>query len=109
MNDRGFDFDKVGKRMPYTVPEGFFDNLEENVWNEMKADCAEKKNGKLRLFMRSAMAAAATVTLLFVINMGVSKPEPVTVNDIDQAFSQLTADDQTYLLDIYQNDVFINE
>lgn len=109
MNDRGFDFRKVGKRMPYTVPEGFFDKLEENVWNEVKDDGKERKNGRLRLFMRGAMAVAAAVALLFVINMGVSKPEPVTVNDIDQAFSQLTTDDQTYLLDIYQNDVFINE
>ena len=23
-----FDFDNIGKRMPYSVPEGFFDDME---------------------------------------------------------------------------------
>ena len=30
--EKGFDFNKIGKRMPYQVPDGFFDQLEENVW-----------------------------------------------------------------------------
>ncbi len=109
MNDKGFDFDKVGKRMPYTVPEGFFDKLEEDVWKEVKTDCREKKSGRLRLVVRSAMAVAAAVALLVVINMGVSKPSPVTIDDVDRQFSRLSFDDQTYLLEIYQEDVFINE
>ena len=29
--DNRFDFDKIGKRMPYTVPDGFFDELERSV------------------------------------------------------------------------------
>ena len=36
--DKDFSLDKVGKRMPYTTPEGFLDQLEANVWQEVKAD-----------------------------------------------------------------------
>lgn len=36
--DKDFNLDKVGKRMPYTTPEGFLDQLEANVWQEVKAD-----------------------------------------------------------------------
>ena len=28
---REFDFNDIGKRMPYKVPEGFFDTLEDNA------------------------------------------------------------------------------
>ena len=34
--EQNYDFNSVGKKMPYTVPDGFFDQLEENVmkaWN----------------------------------------------------------------------------
>ena len=41
------EFISVGKKMPYTVPDGFFDQLEEQVMNEVKAEPAkEKKSGK---------------------------------------------------------------
>ena len=26
------DFDKTNKQMPYTTPEGFFDEMEEHIW-----------------------------------------------------------------------------
>ena len=29
--NRDFDFNRVGKRMPYTVPEDFFAKLEDDV------------------------------------------------------------------------------
>lgn len=122
--NKDFDFDKVGKKMPYTTPEGFFDKLEENILAEVKNDCRDKEEGKsvvsadkeashkpfrLRILMRSVIAVAASVALMLVINMNISKTSPTTINDVDQAFNQLTIDDQAYLLDIYQDDVFIYE
>ena len=34
MINKEFDFDKIGKRMPYTTPEGFFNNLEDDIWKD---------------------------------------------------------------------------
>ena len=57
----------------------------------------------------NATAEAAYVALMLVINMNISKTSPTTINDVDQAFSRLSIDDQAYLLDIHQDDVFITE
>ncbi len=108
--NKEFDFDKIGKQMPYTTPDGFFDRLEEDIWKEVKNDSRQKeKPTKLRFLMRSMIAVAASIALLLVVNMSLSKPASASINDVDQAFSQLTTDDQAYLLSIYQEDVFINE
>ena len=35
--EENYDFNRIGKQMPYTVPDGFFEKLEEDVvgaWNE---------------------------------------------------------------------------
>ncbi len=119
-----FDFDHIGKRMPYSTPYGFFDQLEDDIWKEVQTDCQEEKKGKtitmpspqagrkparMHLIMRSVVAVAASVALLFVVHMNFTKPSSISANDVDQAFSQLTTDDQAYLLSVYQDDVFINE
>ena len=107
--NKEFDFDNIGKQMPYTTPDGFFDHLEEDIWKEVKNDCQKEKPAKMRILMRSMIAVAASIAMLLVVNMNFSKPASASVNDVDQAFSQLTTDDQAYLLNIYQEDVFINE
>ena len=121
--NNGFDFDKIGKRTPYTTPEGFFSNLEEDIWKEVKSSFQEKENAeavapiqqterkrtKRPILMWSIMAVAASVALALVVNMGFAKTDESTIEDVDQAFSQLTTEDQTYLLSVYQEDVFINE
>ncbi len=122
--NKEFDFNHIGKRMPYTTPDEFFDNLEDGIWREMKGDFQKKANvnavvaekaqivrkpAKLRLVMRSAIAVAASIALLFVVGLNFYKTDNASINDVDQAFSQLTTEDQAYLLNVYQEDVFINE
>ncbi len=122
MTNKDFNLDHVGKRMPYTTPDGFFDKLEENIWQEVKADCRAEANEhtggmrlaargqrSVRLLVRSVLAVAASVALVLVVHMSFRKSDVPTDHDVDQAFSQLTADDQAYLLSVYQEDVFIHE
>ncbi len=125
MMNKEFDFDKIGKRMPYSTPDGFFNNLEDDIWKEVKGNCQEKENSKavtieprqvrsksakFHLFMRSVIVAAASIALVLVIHLSFFKSNNASsINDVDQAFCQLTTDDQAYLLSIYQDDVFINE
>ncbi len=122
--NKEFDFESIGKRMPYTTPDGFFDQLEENIWKEVKDDFQKtdgtpvdasgktqtgSKTVRLRLLTRSALAVAASLALVLVVAINFPKTDKASINDVDQAFSQLTTDDQTYLLSVYQEDVFINE
>lgn len=125
MTNKGFDFDNIGKRMPYSIPDGFFDKLEDDIWNEVKNDAPghteskddapatqgakrKPKQLRLRLITRSLLAAAASIVLAFVIHFSFPKRPATTINDVDQAFSQLSTDDQAYLVDVYQEDVFIH-
>lgn len=108
MNNKEFEFDKIGKRMPYTTPEGFFDKLEDDIWNGVKQE-AGHKSLKVRLLMRSVVAMAAAIALLLVIHLNFKKSSYCSMNDVDIAFSQLSTDDQAYLLSVYQDDVFVNE
>lgn len=113
-----FDFDKIGKCMPYRVPGQFFDNMEANVLEivgkEKSGDNTGTRQGTVpkphtrkRIFLYSILSAAA-VALLLVIGIGHTRQDAPTLNDVDRAFCQLSAADQQYMLSVYQDDEFIN-
>lgn len=105
-----FDFKRIGKRMPYTVPEGFLTEIEKNVWETVKSDAIPKSKRKYRLlYSISGGLIAASIAILLVFNF---MPDSRNTNDftkLEQAFSNLSSTDQAYLLTVYQNDLFINE
>lgn len=107
--NKDFDFNKIGKQNPYTTPDAFFETLEEDIWKDVKGDYMRPKSSRLRIVMRSVAAIAASVALVFFVNMKFNQHSTSTINDVDQAFSQLSTDDQAFLLSIYQDDVFIRE
>ena len=39
-----FNFNRIGKRMPYTAPEGFLDDIETNVWETIKDETTPSKS-----------------------------------------------------------------
>ena len=107
-----FDFGKVGKRMPYSTPEGFFKDMEANILEQVKDDKPKpvriqpKKRPLMKVIWSAAMAVAASVAVLLVLNIDFAAPHSSlpsqTDNEIqavDQAFAQLSSADQAYLLD----------
>lgn len=110
-----FDLDKIGKKMPYTTPDGFFDELESNIWKEVKGEMKPEKienpvkRRSVYTFLGRAAAVAAVVVVVLMAGLKFSKPAVPTVEDVDLAFCQLSDEDQDYLLSIYQEDIFINE
>ena len=103
MNEE-FDFKKVGKRMPYSVPDGFFDQLENRVMSEIQQETKPKKGRIVKMTFGALTAAAAAVALFFVVHK--SLPENVTT---ELAYNDLSSEDQEYLLQVYEEDLFINE
>ena len=116
-----FDFDKVGKRMPYSTPEGFFKDMEANILEAVKNDTPKpvkierKKRPLMRVMWTAMLAVAASVAVLLVLHIDFSAPHSSQLSQtdqelqaVDQAFAQLSAADQAYLLDVYQEDVFLN-
>lgn len=131
--EKEFDFDKIGKRMPYQTPDGFFDGMEENIWNEVKGELLGKsddadlsgKAGKveqtalkpkrrisrLRILV-GALSIAASIALVLILyprHSQVPQPQVDGLAQVEKAFSNLSPGDQAYMLQVYQEDVFINE
>ncbi len=117
-----FDFDQVGKRMPYSTPEGFFKEMEANILEQVKDDKQvpvrrqPKKRPLMKVIWTAAMAVAASVAVLLVLNIDFMAPhssQPSQADNemqaVDQAFAQLSSADQAYLLNVYQEDVFLDE
>ena len=101
-----FDFEQVGKRIPYNVPNGFFDELEENVREEVRGQRSKKT---LRIALRSALAVAAAITLFFVVQPLLPKSDADDFESVELAFNNLSTEDQDFLLQVYEeDDLFIN-
>ena len=113
---RDFSFENIGKRMPYSTPDGFFDELEENIWKEARKPATAtaytqpaRKHRTLRVLTKTIVGAAAAAALLVAVNMNLYKADAATSADIEKAYSRLSADDQEFMLSVYQDDVFFNE
>lgn len=120
--------EKLNKRLPYSVPDGFFDVMEANVMAKIKADAGinvggdkadtqmrdkqyRKTTKHTRTISLSILAMAASLLLLFTIFSQSTKTVQQTngMESIDKAFSQLNADDQAFLMEIYDDDMFLDD
>ena len=116
--DKNFDFNQVGKRMPYSTPDDFFAKMQSNILDAVQD--MPQKNTKIKTNRRTvrkwlwpvSLSAAAAVVAMFVINIHFFAPKPSAASndmlEVEQAFAQLSDGDQAFILDVYQDDVFIN-
>ena len=115
-----FDFGKVGKRMPYSTPDDFFKDMEANILEQVKDDKPKpvriqpKKRPLMKVIWAAAMAASVAVLLILHIDFAAPHSSLPSQADnemqaVDQAFAQLSSADQAYLLNVYQEDVFLDE
>lgn len=106
--EKDFDFKMVGKRMPYKTPDGFFDDMEAHVWNEVKGH----RKVSRRHIVVGALSIAASIAFLIVMWLGHSGSATTTSDNfalVEQAFCNLSAEDQNFMLQVYQEDVFLDE
>ncbi|MGN1376656.1 MAG: hypothetical protein ACI4V5_08875 [Prevotella sp.] len=112
---RDFDLENIGKKMPYTVPEGFFDTIEREV---LAATTSEKVLSKSvsnhRFRFRTIFAAAAGLALILAFSIynkvydNESRQE-TNFTAVEQAFCNLSPTDQDYLIEAYQDDMFLQD
>lgn len=108
--EKNFDFKSIGKRMPYRMPENFLQKLENSVIEEIQND-EEKKKTRLEIprvysLFRNLVAAAAVATLFIVCYNTMPAKQQNSYADIDRAFDNLSHDDQSFMIDTYENDSF---
>ena len=127
--NKEFDFNDIGKRMPYKVPEGFLDTLEDNIMSEIRKpenridsltpNTAEtsgetaaqrRKTVWAKLTLPAAASVAAALMLMFCITKGgTDTPEPCTIESMETAYNNLSPEDQEFICEIYENDSFYSE
>ena len=115
--EKTFDFEKIGKRIPYSVPDDFFTKLEESVMDEVKVQKSEatalpERNKTVIIAIRSLLAIAAAVALFLVVQPMLTKNNMISADDyasVELAFNNLSSDDQDFLVAVYENEEFIND
>ena len=117
--EENYDFNRIGKQMPYTVPDEFFEKLEENVMGAWNEECgmrnedtsAAKKAKVVRMAVRAAIAVAACIALLLIVKKALPQGQDAAADDFDSvelAFNNLSTEDQDYLLEVYQEEQFLD-
>lgn len=116
-----FDFKQIGKQIPYRVPDGFFQEMEHNVLDAVAEKATERKpamterkplQAKRFVFTRLAKyaaAVAASVVVLLAVNVKFFYvATPTDMQDVEAAFDQLSLSDQECLVELYQENVFLD-
>lgn len=112
---KNFDFSKIGKRTPYSMPSGFVEQMEEHLWQELREDHAHTMitlsagatmRTKSGAIFRSLVTAAAAATLLLVYHSTILVKHSDNFSDIERAFDNLSYDDQQFMMDAEANDMF---
>ena len=110
--NKEFDFSQVGKRMPYRTPEGFFDDLEDNVMRQV-ADIeplTKHSPWRKRIAWGTCISAAAAVALLLTVNVNSTKAaDDVSEEAVNVAFAQLAPEDQAFLLEVWEDSEMMDE
>ena len=121
--DKEYNLESVGKRMPYSLPNGFFDKMQACVLAEVENEeqlKAERKKHRhrarlVRLYL-SAAAVAASICLVIVLSKSywvdgtsrASSAASVNTAQVDKAYDNLSTEEQEELNATYANDVYLS-
>lgn len=109
------NWNEVGKRMPYTVPDDFFNQLEERVWQEVQTSLPNKPNKRrerrrrVRLVISYCAGIAAAVALLLTGWPGLTTQPSTSMEEVELAFCNLSHEDQEFLYTLYADEAMMEE
>ena len=111
---------KKNQPMPFAMPTGTMGEIEKNVLSSLSADLAEpidipalrtakkqRRRTVVRRMFIATSAAAAIVALAFFLHRPETPQPACTLNDVEEAYSQLSQADQALILSTYSEDVFL--
>lgn len=117
--EKDFDFNKVGKQMPYRIPDRFFERMQEETLRRVEAEQRKKKIYRLKVGFATLLSAAAIwCGVLFFIHPSSSNQENslniaelMAETDCDDPFCvylhQLTDEELEEWIAFNDNDVFL--
>ena len=93
------NLENMNKKMPYTVPEGFFEEMEERLKQEVETE--KKKPTPRNVALWTSLAIAASLALLLVLRQVWHNTEDESFKQVEMAFNQLSDGDQELMLEYY--------
>ncbi|MDR0510023.1 MAG: hypothetical protein LBH06_02885 [Rikenellaceae bacterium] len=103
----GFEFDQVGKRLPYSVPEGFFEASAERALGRVARE--RRRRMTLRTFSSVMVAAAAVATGVFFVTHGSRPALPEYGAAIDRIVVNLSDEELQTLESDLSSDYFLTD
>ena len=100
------DLEKMKKTMPYTVPDGFFDRMEERLMQETVEKAKSSNLRKVALW--TGLAVAASLALLLVLRQMTLKSDENSFEQVEMAFNQLSDADQEIIFDYYDESEYFD-
>lgn len=98
-----FDFDEIGKKTPYRIPEGFFDEMQQHVLQQ-----TEEPQHKLISLKRISYAvigmAAAVSAFIFIPHHSTEVEQSASISWIEQ----MSDEDLQAMNDMTEYDIFMN-
>ena len=123
-----YNLDRVGKKMPYQMPEGFFEQMQANVLAEvekkemtkaaqvvtLQVEMKHRHKAKLvRLYVVAASIAACVCLAVLVgrsfwsADSAAPQHSAASVASVDKAYDNLSNEEQQELNATYANDVYL--
>lgn len=106
----------AGKRMPYRVPEGYFDALKAKVRDEalasadvqMPEERAQRMSPLVRYWLAGlGAAAAAALWLMPRAHVAEVYPHDAGMEGVLSAYDAISASDRNTLQEAYEDDIFL--
>ena len=116
--NKEFDFNEVGKRMPFRTPEGFFERMQAETLKRVAEEKRKKKLYRLKVGVSVALAMAAMICgFLFLPVSQPEKTEQATTVDwmaqlspgedaMDLYIQNLTDEELEDWMEFSENDIF---
>ena len=114
---KDFDFDDIGKRTPYTTPDGFFEDVQRKVME--RTGVKQQRKSHMKLIISTVVAIAAVLAgILFVPSLRQmdevksSSSNTLAVDrsngTVDTWIKELSDEELEELVSFSENDIFLN-
>ncbi len=99
-----FEFDEIGKKTPYRIPDGFFDEMQKQVLQQAVEE-SHRKNILLRRISYAVIGMAAAVSAFIFIPRNTAKTEqqPASISWVEQ----MSDEDLKAMDDMSEYDIFM--
>ncbi len=112
MNIPDNDLKDFGRRMPFNVPEGYFDSLSRQILAsaEIETVTAATVPCQRRRFVgviRRLAVAASIALVIAAVFAAVMRSPSVTFEDVEEVYSLMSSEDQNLIDTDYSDDIFL--